>query len=79
MALNLDTIEKVVQHAQKNRQSHIALLVHVCDGTRPDWKMNLLITKMVTGVVLPLSFAEGEGFTELMLFIEYKRAEKMHV
>ncbi len=69
-----------------SRQPHIS--THHGDETRVK-NIILTITKMVTGDLLPLRFVKGEGFRELMAFVEpeYKppawqatstRVEKMY-
>lgn len=68
-----------IKHKEKiaetdNRQSCItsfasSVSTRRCDATRAE-KISQLITKMMTGDMLPLSFVEGEGFRELMAFVE---------
>ncbi len=82
---NLPVIEILVQclttctYAQRetSRDSQQAVSHHIicytvdtrrCDYTRAE-KISLVITTMVTGDMLPLSFVEAGGFCELMAFV----------
>lgn len=71
---------------KQGRQKTDSLTCPRCNETRAE-EISLLITKMVTGdTELLLSFVEGEGCRELMVFIEppsqrttVTRVKKMNV
>lgn len=59
----------VVTANRQSKKSFSPVSTHRCDDTKAE-KIRLLATKMATGGILPVSFAETEGFWDMKVFFE---------